>query len=379
MVLKNIRLVFVGVAVFISGCSFSADSLLPTLTGEDPVGPTSSAQKDQAPEARTSPAPPLAPTRLAQNAPANNGADSGTFVGSKVAELRKELRRLQINVSRNNSNLQQLRANSVQSAESYQRAVAVVNSRLQVGTTPGNPVLVQRFNTALSLLNSISEDIGSMNKLTSQVTSDSTLAAFLSENTRAAFRVSGAMDEDHQKLAMLEDEVNRTVVLVERVLKELSEDIQRHTNFVATERSNLNTLSESIKTGEIMGASLTNRALDAVASGRQNSIGLRTQRSISSRPLVVIRFDRKDVAYEQALYNAVSRVLERRPGSTFSLVAIAPNLGGAAKLAVDRNKARRNAENVLRSLQRMGLSPNRVSLSERTARATSTEVHLYLN
>ena len=379
MVFKNICPVFIGVAVFISGCSFSADSLLPTLTGEDPAGPTSSAQKVQAPEAKPSPAPPLAPTRLAQNAPANNGADSGTFVGSKVGELRKELRRLQINVSRNNSNLQQLRANSVQSAESYQRAVAVVNSRLQVGTTPGNPVLVQRFNTALSLLNSISEDIGSMNKLTSQVTSDSTLAAFLSENTRAAFRVSGAMDEDHQKLAMLEDEVNRTVVLVERVLKELSEDIQRHTNFVATERSNLNTLSESIKTGEIMGASLTNRALDAVASGRQNSIGLRTQRSISSRPLVVIRFDRKDVAYEKALYNAVNRVLESRPGSTFSLVAIAPNLGGAAKLAVDRNKARRNAENVLRSLQRMGLSPNRISLSERTARATSTEVHLYIN
>jgi hypothetical protein len=379
MVFKNICPVLIGVAVFISGCSFSADSLLPTLTGEDPAGPTSSAQKVQAPEAKPSPAPPLAPTRLAQNAPANNGADSGTFVGSKVGELRKELRRLQINVSRNNSNLQQLRANSVQSAESYQRAVAVVNSRLQVGTTPGNPVLVQRFNTALSLLNSISEDIGSMNKLTSQVTSDSTLAAFLSENTRAAFRVSGAMDEDHQKLAMLEDEVNRTVVLVERVLKELSEDIQRHTNFVATERSNLNTLSESIKTGEIMGASLTNRALDAVASGRQNSIGLRTQRSISSRPLVVIRFDRKDVAYEKALYNAVNRVLESRPGSTFSLVAIAPNLGGAAKLAVDRNKARRNAENVLRSLQRMGLSPNRISLSERTARATSTEVHLYIN
>ena len=136
MVIKNIRPVFVGVAFFISGCSFSAESLLPTLTGEDPAGPTSSAQKVQTPEAKISPAPTLAPTNLAQNAPANNGTDSGTFVGSKVGELRKELRRLQINVSRNNSNLQQLRANSVQSAESYQRAVAVVNSRLQVGTTP---------------------------------------------------------------------------------------------------------------------------------------------------------------------------------------------------------------------------------------------------
>ena len=128
-----------------------------------------------------------------------------------------------------------------------------------------------------------------------------------------------------------------------------------------------------------MGASLTNRALDAVASGRQGVSNLQSKPAISSRPLVVIRFDRKDVAYEQALYNAVSRALERRPGSTFSLVAIAPNLGGAAKLAVDRNKARRHAESVLRSLQRMGLSPQRVFLSERTGRATSTEVHLYIN
>ena len=387
MVLKFVRPIWVSVFVFISGCSFSADSLLPTLTGEDPTGSSASAQNDKLPQIsqtpgsnpKTNDAPPPAPTQLAQNGPVDNGGASGTFVGSKVLELRTELRRLQSNVSKNNSELQQLRASSVQSAEDYQRAVAGVNSRLQVGTTPGNPVLVQKFNTALGLLNSISEDIGSMNKLTSQVTADSTLAAFLSENTRAAFRVSGAMDEDHQKLAMLEDEVNRTVVLVERVLKELSEDIQRHTNFVAIERSNLNTLSASIKTGEIMGASLTNRALDAVASGRPAVSNLRKNPAISSRPLVVIRFDRKDVAYEQALYNAVSRALERRPGSTFSLVAIAPNLGGAAKLAVDRNKARRHAENVLRSLQRMGLSPQRIFLSERTGRATSTEVHLYLN
>ena len=385
MVLKIVRPIWVSAIVFLSGCSFSADSLLPALTGQDPTEPDSSAQKKQSPQSGLKPAPginraaPPAPAQLLETAVSTGNDASGTFIGSKVVELRRELQRLQNNVSKNNSNLQQLRASSVQSAEGYQRAVADVNSRLQVGTTPGNPVLVQKFNTALGLLNSISEDIGAMNQLTSQVTADSTLAAFLSENTRAAFRVSGAMDEDHQKLAMLEDEVNRTVVLVERVLKELSEDIQRHTNFVAIERSNLNTLSASIKTGEIMGASLTNRALDAVASGRQGLSRLQSKPAISSRPLVVIRFARKDVAYEQALYNAVSRALERRPSSTFSLVAITPNLGGAAKLAVDRNKARRHAENVLRSLQRMGLSPQRVFLSERTGRATSTEVHLYLN
>jgi len=383
MVLIKFRSTWFIVAALLSGCSFSTDSLLPMLTGIDPAVPSSSAQELQV-SARTTPpatkpAPAPDPTLSVRRAPASNNTAAKTFVGGKVKELRQELRRLQANVSKNNTGLQQLRANSVQNAESYQRAVAVVNSRLQVGTTPGNPVLVQTFNNALGLLNRISEDISTMNKLTTQITADSTLAAFLSENTRAAFRVSGAVDEDHQNLAMLEDEVNRTVVLVDRLLKELSGDIQRQTNFVGTERSNLNTLSASIKTGEIMGANLTNRALSAATSGQQNRTLPPTKSTMGRRPLVVIRFDRKDVAYEQALYNAVSRALERQPSATFLLVAVAPNMGGAARIAVNRNKARRNAENVLRSLQRIGLPPQRVSLSERTGRATSTEVHLYIN
>ena len=106
MVLKNFRPIFIGVAVFLSGCSFSADSLLPTLTGEDPTGSTSSVQTDATtPQAKPAPTAPLAPARLAQNAPVNNIVDSDTFIGSKVVELRKELRRLQINVSKNNKTI----------------------------------------------------------------------------------------------------------------------------------------------------------------------------------------------------------------------------------------------------------------------------------
>ena len=386
MVFKKYRPLTFGAAALLSGCSLSSDSLLPTLTGEDPSGrSTLSVQKAQTkstrpiakPVRRTTPPPVEQTIRTSQVA--NSAATASTFVSGKVSELRQELRRLQANVSKNNTDLQQLRSSSVQKAANYQRSVAEVNSRLQVGTTPGNPILVQQFNTALGLLNKINSDISSMNKLTTKVTSDSTLASFLSENTRAAFRLSGALDEDHVGLSMLEDEVNRTVVLVDRLLKELSEDIQRQTNFVATERSNMNTLSASIKTGEIMGVSLTNRALTAATAGVATTVPRTSGSTLGRRPLVVIRFDRKDVAYDQALYNAVSRTIESRPGATFSLVAVAPNTGGAAKITLNRNKARRNAENVLRSLQRMGLPTQRVSLSERTGRATSTEVHLYLN
>jgi len=85
--------------------------------------------------------------------------------------------------------------------------------------------------------------------------------------------------------------------------------------------------------------------------------------STGGRPLVVIRFDQPNVDYEQPLYTAVSRALERKPSATFTIQAVAPNAGTAAQVAVNNNTSRQNAENVLRSLTNMGLPADRVSLS----------------
>ncbi|MBT3550242.1 MAG: hypothetical protein HOH80_11100 [Rhodospirillaceae bacterium] len=391
--------ILIGAALFLSACSFSSDSLLPSLTGEDPAGGANSGAQQASPKAAPAgqqlasngtPVP-AAPgrTQMAQSSPpklgttdfktpgVTAGKNTGTFVGQKVTELRAELNRMQANVSKSNGDLQKVRSKTVGDSQRYHNSVGSINARLQVGTTPGNPILVEQFNQALTLLDQIGEDISNMNVVTSQVAGDSALASFLAEKTRAAFRLSGAVDEDHRQLAILEDEVNRTVVLIDRLLKELSEDIQRQTNYVATERSNLNTLSSSIKTGEILGASLTNRALNAATGGAPQR---RSRSTLGRRPLVVIRFDRQDVAYDQALYSAVSRALERRPNATFELVAVAPTSGGAARIALNTNKARRSAESVLRSLQRMGMPAERVGLSARTSQTAQTnEVHLYLN
>ncbi|MBT3991677.1 MAG: hypothetical protein HON14_07710 [Rhodospirillaceae bacterium] len=394
MTFINNRSIVVSATVLITGllagCSFSSDSLLPSLTGEDPAGSSSTTQaQSRAPVQQSTPTRAQQPVRAAQP-PAmgttkfepkgvTSGSNTGTFVGQKAIELRAELRRLQANVSKNNGELQSVRGKTVQDSQRYHTAISAINARLQVGTTPGNPVLVGQFNQALSDLKKIGDDISDMNVLTTNVTADSTLAAFLAENTRAAFRLSGAIDTDHQQLSILEDEVNRTVVLIDRLLKELTEDIQRQTNYVATERSNLNTLSAAVKSGELMGASLTNRALTAATAGTTNRRA-QSRSLVGRRPLVVIRFDRSNVAYDQALYSAVSRTLERRPSATFELVAVAPASGGAARVALNSNKARRNAESVMRSLQRMGLPPQRIAVSARTSQAAqSNEVHLYLN
>ena len=97
------------------------------------------------------------------------------------------------------------------------------------------------------------------------------------------------------------------------------------------------------------------------------------------RPLVVIRFDGPNVEYAQALYNAVSRALERRPSATFDLVAVAPNSGNVAQVTVAASTSKRNAESVLRSLSDMGLPLDRVRLSAMTSgRVAIHEVHIYV-
>ena len=396
MIVSSFRAWIVGLALFLPACSFSSETLWPSLTGEDPAGRGTAAAPTARPAAQPQSAQ-AAPSSAA-SAPAYTsgppplgtgdfrptgvtpGTPTGTFVGKQVIEYRGQLETLQKQVTDHNMQLQEIRAKMVQDSQRYHGTVAAINARLQVGTTPGNPILVQQYNSAQTELDRLGVDIDAMNRLATSVSGDSTLSNYLAESVQATFSLSGAVDEDHAQLAVLQDEINRTAVLVERLFKEVTDDVRRQTAYVSTERGNLNLLSAGIKTGEIYGASLVNRAMASAAgmTGSGNVAGAPADTS-NRRPLVVIRFDRDNVAYQQALYNAVSRVLERRPDAVFDLVAVAPAGGGQATVALNSTRVRRSADNVLRSLVEMGLPPSRVAVSGKTSGdAQSNEVHLYL-
>jgi len=217
------------------------------------------------------------------------------------------------------------------------------------------------------------------------------MAAFLLDSTRAAYSLNGAVEDDHRQLALVEDEVNRTVVSIDRLLNELNEDIGRQSTYIARERSNLTALSLAIRNGELFGTGLANRAftnvappdgspaLLGVAPGAAPQAGNPAQAAAGRRPLMVIRFDRANPAYEQALYTAVSRALERSPTASFDLVAVAPSRGGQSQAALAASTARRQAETVMRSLGDMGLPAQRMTLSSTTSgQAQSNEVHVYV-
>ena len=283
---------------------------------------------------------------------------------------------MQSEITRHNKSLQQMRAQTKSNAQLYHNSIGLINSRLQVGTTPGNPFLVRQWNIGQQQLSKIDGDIGKMNSLANAVAGSSTMSSYLLETTRAAYGITGAVDEDHRQLAILEDEVNRTVVLIDRLLNELSEDIARQSAYVSNERSNLTTLSLAVKNGELLGGSLANRAY----APRSNSSTSNRLDPVSNRsPLVVIRFDRPNIQYKQALYTAVNQALKRRPDAGFDIVAVTAAQASGGKIVVENNKAKRNAEAVLRSLSEMGLALDRVRLSSKTSRsAQSNEVHLFV-
>ena len=93
----------------------------------------------------------------------------------------------------------------------------------------------------------------------------------------------------------------------------------------------------------------------------------------------MIRFDRQNVEYEQALYTAVSRALDQRPDARFDIVAVSPSSGSAADIALQRSRSRKHADDVLRTLTGMGLPADRVGLTSTTsAEAGASEVHIYV-
>ncbi len=380
------------------GCSLDSNVLWPDDQSDAPYASSADSQNTAmqqtgsqvaappmaaaAPPPMAAAAPPALGTTNFVPPPVSSPQATGTFVGGKVSQHRGELRSLQGTINEHNRKLQETRNITTANAQRYHGTVAAITARLQLGTTPGNPVLVNQWNAAQLALDRIGSDITSMTSLGNSVAADSAMSAYLLESLRATYGLSGAIDEDHRQLSILEDETNRTVVMVDRLLNELSEDIARQTTYVSNARGDLTTLSLAVKNGEIYGASLANRAFTTAApvvSMAPVSPGRSSITASGRRPLVVIRFDRPDVPYQQALYTAVKKVRERKPSAQFDLVAVAASSGSNVQSQLARSKSKRHAQDVLRTLNDMGLPPDVVTLSATTSGSTSTnEVHIYV-
>lgn len=346
-------LALVAAALAVSGCQVFQRSE-PVQRIEIPPSPEELAALSTAP-------PRLSPT--------------GTVVDARVQQLAAELGALKAGVNDNLMDVRATRAAIADLAARYQTLVGGITARLQVGTTPGNPELISAWNDAQGQLSGLEQNVSRLSSLSTRVAANAATATFLQSSIRSAYRLSGGIDQDHRNLDLLEDDTNRTIVVIERLLNELADDVSRQSATVASERRTMASLALSINSGRMFGAPLSARIAAAPAPVATRPVPAAAQR----RPLVTIRFDRPDVAYRQPLYDAVSAALDRNPGVTFEVQGVAPARGEPADQARAANDARRQAEGVVRSLVEMGLPSDRVSLSAATAREASvTEVRVFV-
>jgi hypothetical protein len=301
------------------------------------------------------------------------GSDTGTAVSKSVASLRAQVSGLQGSLAQNAQRLADLRNSGAESAAAYHEAKARITTKLQIGTTRGNPELVSQWLAAQSALDQLVGNLNGLGALGTAVAGDASTAHYALDQITATFNVSGAVDEDHRQLSVLEDETNQTIVLIDRLLTEVSGSVQRQTAYVANERANLTVLNSAIKSGELYGADLGTSAMSASATGSGNMF------AYSGTPLVVIRFDHRDVDYQQILYAALNQALQTRPGAAFTVVAVSPTRGTATAVQLAQTAAHRHAQEVMRTMTDMGVLASRLTVASATdPMATSSEVRVFV-
>lgn len=114
-----------------------------------------------------------------------------TAVGQKAVQFRADFEKLRQNTQTRSAQLETIRNQTVSNVNSYHTLVGSIRSRLQMGSTPGNPELLANWSQAQTQLTQIDSDIGTLNQLSAQVSGDAGTSSFLLENIRAAYSLLG--------------------------------------------------------------------------------------------------------------------------------------------------------------------------------------------
>ncbi len=302
-----------------------------------------------------------------------------TYVGDRVSEMREEFSSLDSEIKENNNLFNLLKANGISSAEVYHSTVAAIAARLQIGTTPGNPILLNQYERALTELAAVGSQGQQLVELGNQISLLSARVSYLKDQTRSAKRLRGAVDEDHRKLSILQDDIKRRGVDLTRLLENLNETIRRRDIYLAAERRRLTQLASAISIGESFGNGLG--VLNSLPASNDEDVINREKRSdanLSGNPIAVIRIQGESNKFSQGLYGAVSAALERAPDATFTLVAVSSTVGNSSEKAERAAIAREKASKIISSLVSMGMPADRLSVTELAlANIEDTEVRVY--
>ncbi len=366
-------------------CTGVQEYVFPSLSDEEVVAPPALEEVPAAIESADPPAQEIPPSQYAQPpvaAPqvAYDTGPTGTFVGGKINQFRADLTSIQNAISSHNNDFLRFKDLVDEQTSVYQGLSSAIRSRLQIGTTPGNPILVGQWNDAQRALEDIQNNVNNLQIVNNRVTADAALITHLRNAIDSSFFISGAIDEDHNQLKVLNDDVQRTQVLYARLMDELEEKIAREILILNDERQYMKKLSEDVEIGKFGGrvSAPPTRSSSTTEMGSGDTAN--NIKTIKIAPLnydnaiLVIKFDDTDFDYSTALFESISNALEQMPSASFEVVAVSPT--GGASFA---DKARQRASEVFNKIVEMGVPSERLSLaSSNSTSAQAEEVHIYL-
>ena len=302
-----------------------------------------------------------------------------TYVGQRILEMQEEFKKLDADIKQGEDSFEELKFNGIKSAENYHSIVAAIAARLQIGTTPGNPILLNQYEQAQTELAEVGAQGQNLVDVGNQIALFSTRVSYLLEQARSAKKLRGAVDEDHRNLSSFQDTLKRRNVDVLRTLEDLNETVRRRDIFLAAERRRLTQLANAISIGESFGLGLgTLGSLPAINDNENSEQGRRSENiSVSPNPIAIFRIDEQD-NYEQNLFGAISATLDKAPKSRFTLVAVSSSAGNPSEQAERAANARNDVSKLISSLISMGMPVDRISVSSLSvANVENTEVRLY--
>ena len=143
-------------------CSSVQDAVFPSLSDEEVVAPPALEEVPTVVEdvAIAQNNQEIPPSQYAPPVPqpADTGP-TGTFVGGKITQFRGDLSSIQNAVSSHNNDFLRFKDLVDEQTSVYQGLSSAIRSRLQIGTTPGNPVLVGQWNDAQRALEDIQNNV----------------------------------------------------------------------------------------------------------------------------------------------------------------------------------------------------------------------------
>ena len=308
---------------------------------------------------------------------------SGTFVGQKINPLREDFVAVAEAFNIHRDSYEEIKSRVYGASTEFYGTIAAINTKLQLGTTPGNPVLVRQYDEGQSELDNIEEYMREINLLNQKVNADAGVVALLKSTLNKTLRLAGAIDQDHRQLELLEDDTEKLEIDIARLINEITEEISRQAGFAKIENQNMLVMAVAIRNGEAMGTGILNRSFlaaqalaDAGPPDQQLDV---PQVNITGLPLVVIRFDDPDINYEKTLFDAIGTTVDKKSDATFGLVAVAPIGKNEGETRINSSKVKKYAERVLRSMVSFGLPSKKVALTAKTSGdVVVPEVHIYV-